>query len=41
MIDTAILPDYSPVQLNIDDFKFDFRTDLILDKNGYLDPIVY
>ena len=23
------------------DFKFDFETDLVLDENGYLDPVVY
>ena len=35
------MPDYSKVELIFKDFKFDFRTDLKLDSNGYLDPIVY
>lgn len=36
-----LLPDYSPVTLIFNDFKFDFRTDLRLDNFGYLDPVVY
>jgi len=35
------IPDGSKVQLIFKDFKLDFACDLQLDKNGYLDPIVY
>jgi hypothetical protein len=35
------LPNYSKVRLVFEDFDIDFQTDLILDENGYLDPVVY
>jgi hypothetical protein len=35
-----LLPGTSPVELKIEGFDIDFQTDLVLDENGYLDPII-
>ena len=40
-VNSWILPSNSKVELIFEDFDIDFTTDLILDENGYLDPVVY
>ena len=40
-INSWIMPSTSKVELIFEDFDIDFQTDLILDENGYLDPVVY
>lgn len=40
-INSYILPSYSKVELIFKDFDIDFQTDLVLDTNGYIDPVVY
>jgi hypothetical protein len=40
-INSWILPSVSKVELIFEDFDVDFQTDLVLDENGYLDPVVY
>jgi hypothetical protein len=40
-VNSWILPSKSKVELIFEDFDIDFSTDLVLDENGYLDPVVY
>lgn len=40
-INSILLPSDSKVELIFKDFDIDFQTDLVLDPNGYLDPVVY
>ena len=40
-INSILLPSTSKVELIFEDFDIDFQTDLVLDENGYLDPVVY
>ena len=41
VINSYILPSESKVELIFEDFDIDFQTDLVLDENGYIDPVVY
>jgi hypothetical protein len=40
-VNSWILPSKSKVELIFEDFDIGFQTDLVLDANGYLDPVVY
>lgn len=36
-----VWPSESEINVHIKDFDVDFKTSLRLDKNGYLDPVIY
>ena len=40
-VNTWLFPTESDIQLIFKDFDVDFQADLVLDENGYIDPIVY
>jgi len=40
-VNSWVLPSNSRVELIFEDFDIDFQADLVLDENGYVDPVVY